>query len=72
MLLSLRLLTSSLGMNCTMHWQRVRLHPFSTILDAEPTLDEAAHDTFCQLWHLWDSSMDQVYVSPPSCYIDEG
>lgn len=55
-----RLITSTLGMNCTLHWQRVRLPPFSSIVEGELTLDEAAHEAFCQLWHLWDSGMDQV------------
>ncbi|RVX72746.1 hypothetical protein B0A52_04145 [Exophiala mesophila] len=57
-----RLITSSLGMNCTLHWQRVRLPPFSNIVEGQLTLDEAAHEAFCELWHLWDSGMDQVYA----------
>lgn len=55
-----RLLTSRFGMNCTLHWQRVRLPPFRDVVDGEATLEEAAHESFCQLWHLWDSGMDQV------------
>ncbi|KAE9988504.1 hypothetical protein EG328_010543 [Venturia inaequalis] len=58
----LLLITASLGMNCTMHWQRVKSPSFLTILERSPTLDELAHDQFCQLWHLWDSCMDQVYA----------
>ena len=49
-------------MNCTLHWQRVRLPPFRVVLDGELSLEEAAHESFCQLWHLWDSNMDQVYA----------
>lgn len=45
-----------------MHWQRVKSPPFITILEKDPTFDELAHDQFCQLWHLWDSCMDQVYA----------
>ncbi|KEF56696.1 uncharacterized protein A1O9_06885 [Exophiala aquamarina CBS 119918] len=57
-----RLLTSRFGMNCTLHWQRVRLPPFRDVVDGKETLEEAAHESFCQLWHLWDSGMDQVYA----------
>ncbi|EMR82730.1 putative c6 transcription factor protein [Botrytis cinerea BcDW1] len=60
-----RMVTSSLGMNCTIHWQRIRISSFSSALDHYPSPDELAHDKFCQLWHLWDSFMDQrqVFVS---------
>lgn len=59
------MVTSSLGMNCTIHWQRIRISSFSSALDHTPSPDELAHDKFCQLWHLWDSFMDQrqVFVS---------
>ncbi|KAB8303661.1 hypothetical protein EYC80_005055 [Monilinia laxa] len=57
-----RMVTSSLGMNCTIHWQRVRMSSFVGALDHDPLLDELAHDKFCQLWHLWDSFMDQRYA----------
>jgi hypothetical protein len=33
------------------------------ILEGTPSIDDIAHDQFCQLWHLWDSCMDQVYCS---------
>lgn len=50
--------------NClpAMHWQRVKSPSLLTILEKTPTIDELAHDQFCQLWHLWDSCMDQVYA----------
>ncbi|RAL61726.1 hypothetical protein DID88_002794 [Monilinia fructigena] len=54
-----RMVTSSLGMNCTIHWQRIRMSSFIGALDHDPLLDELAHDKFCHLWHLWDSFMDQ-------------
>ncbi|KAL1301910.1 hypothetical protein AAFC00_006088 [Neodothiora populina] len=57
-----RLVTSSLGMNCTMHWQRVRQPSFLSILPGAPGVDDIAHDRFCELWHLWDSCMDQTYA----------
>ncbi|THV51220.1 hypothetical protein BGAL_0118g00030 [Botrytis galanthina] len=57
-----RMVTSSLGMNCTIHWQRIRISSFFSILDHNPSPDELAHDKFCQLWHLWDSFMDQRYA----------
>ncbi|ATZ46967.1 hypothetical protein BCIN_02g03020 [Botrytis cinerea B05.10] len=57
-----RMVTSSLGMNCTIHWQRIRISSFSSALDHYPSPDELAHDKFCQLWHLWDSFMDQRYA----------
>lgn len=50
-------------MNCTMPWQRVRVAPFKSIL-SNATLDEIAFDCQGQLWHLWDSLMDQVYIYP--------
>lgn len=56
-----RMITAVIGMNCTMPWQRVRVAPFTSILDTA-TLDEMAFDRQGQLWHLWDSLMDQVYV----------
>ncbi|CAC9885831.1 unnamed protein product, partial [Aureobasidium pullulans] len=52
-----RLVTSSLGMNCTMHWQRVKSTSFTSILPTGPTVDEWAHERFCEMWHLWDSSI---------------
>ncbi|KAI5195849.1 hypothetical protein E4T38_08844 [Aureobasidium subglaciale] len=57
-----RLVTSSLGMNCTMHWQRVKCPSFTSILPATPFVDEQAHERFCEMWHLWDSCMDQGQV----------
>ncbi|TGO62617.1 hypothetical protein BCON_0018g00100 [Botryotinia convoluta] len=33
-----------------------------SVLDHNPLPDELAHDKFCQLWHLWDSFMDQRYA----------
>ncbi|KAF7940297.1 uncharacterized protein EAE98_000424 [Botrytis deweyae] len=57
-----RMVTSSLGMNCTIHWQRIRISSFFSVLDHNPSPDELAHDKFCQLWHLWDSFMDQRYA----------
>jgi hypothetical protein len=58
-----RLVTSSLGMNCTIHWQRVRTEFYISLVQGNATVDDIAHDSFCRLWHLWDSCMDQVYVS---------
>ncbi|KAH0354540.1 hypothetical protein KCU81_g1365, partial [Aureobasidium melanogenum] len=57
-----RLVTSSLGMNCTMHWQRVKSPSFTTIILTTPLVDEWAHERFCEMWHLWDSCMDQGYA----------
>ncbi|KAF7880637.1 uncharacterized protein EAF02_007483 [Botrytis sinoallii] len=57
-----RMVSSSLGMNCTIHWQRIRISSFFSVLDHNPSPDELAHDKFCQLWHLWDSFMDQRYA----------
>ncbi|KAG9238194.1 hypothetical protein BJ875DRAFT_480550 [Amylocarpus encephaloides] len=57
-----RLLTSSLGMNCTMHWQRIRMPLYLRIIKQQISIDDLAHDRFCQLWHLWDSCMDQVHA----------
>ncbi|THY54543.1 hypothetical protein D6C98_04508 [Aureobasidium pullulans] len=57
-----RLVTSSLGMNCTMHWQRVKSTSFTSIVLTGPTVDEWAHERFCEMWHLWDSCMDQGYA----------
>ncbi|KAI4834237.1 hypothetical protein E4T44_08957, partial [Aureobasidium sp. EXF-8845] len=57
-----RLVTSSLGMNCTMHWQRVKSPSFTSILPVTPSVDEQAHERFCEMWHLWDSCMDQGYA----------
>ncbi|KAI5203911.1 hypothetical protein E4T39_03971 [Aureobasidium subglaciale] len=57
-----RLVTSSLGMNCTMHWQRVKSPSFTSILPVAPSLNELAHERFCEMWHLWDSCMDQGYA----------
>ncbi|TEY81526.1 hypothetical protein BOTCAL_0033g00070 [Botryotinia calthae] len=57
-----RMVSSSLGMNCTIHWQRIRISSFSSALNHNPSPDELAHDKFCQLWHLWDSFMDQRYA----------
>lgn len=54
-----RLVTSSLGMNCTMHWQRVKSTSFTSILPTGATVDEWVHERFCEMWHLWDSCMDQ-------------
>ncbi|RDW59436.1 hypothetical protein BP6252_12523 [Coleophoma cylindrospora] len=56
------LLTSGIGMNCTMHWQRIRAPSFLEVVKGTPSIDEIAHDGFCQLWHLWDSCMDQVHA----------
>lgn len=55
-----RLVTSSLGMNCTMHWQRVKAPSFLSVLPQPASVDNIAHERFCELWHLWDSCMDQV------------
>jgi hypothetical protein len=55
-----RMATSIVGINCTIPWHRVRSREFSTILSAEATLNEIAFDHECRMWHLWDSSMDQV------------
>ncbi|KAK6008273.1 hypothetical protein QM012_000176 [Aureobasidium pullulans] len=57
-----RLVTSSLGMNCTMHWQRVKSPSFTSIITCTPSVDEWAHERFCEMWHLWDSCMDQGYA----------
>ncbi|TGO81017.1 hypothetical protein BPOR_1423g00010 [Botrytis porri] len=57
-----RMVTSSLGMNCTIHWQRIRISSFFSVLGHNPLPDELAHDKFCQLWHIWDSFMDQRYA----------
>ncbi|EPE27009.1 Zn2/Cys6 DNA-binding protein [Glarea lozoyensis ATCC 20868] len=57
-----RLVTSSLGMNCTIHWQRVRTECFYSLVQGRATVDDVAHDSFCKLWHLWDSCMDQVHA----------
>ncbi|KAH0039310.1 hypothetical protein KCU78_g1320, partial [Aureobasidium melanogenum] len=57
-----RLVTSSLGMNCTMHWQRVKSPSFTTITSTTPSVDEWAHERFCEMWHLWDSCMDQGHA----------
>ncbi|KAH0401512.1 hypothetical protein KCU89_g4085, partial [Aureobasidium melanogenum] len=57
-----RLVTSSLGMNCTMHWQRVKSPSFTTIVSTTPSVDEWAHERFCEMWHLWDSCMDQGHA----------
>ncbi|TVY71382.1 Nitrogen assimilation transcription factor nit-4, partial [Lachnellula suecica] len=55
-----RIVTSSLGMNCTMHWQRVKPPSYLTSVSNNISIDDIAHDRFCQLWHLWDSCMDQA------------
>ncbi|KAL1791752.1 hypothetical protein ACET3X_009503 [Alternaria dauci] len=57
-----RMVTSVLGMNCTMPWQRVRASLFSTILDGCTSVEEVAFCRHGQLWHLWDSLMDQTYA----------
>ncbi|RDW85153.1 hypothetical protein BP6252_02743 [Coleophoma cylindrospora] len=55
-----RIITAVIGMNCTIPWQRVRVAPFSDIVSGSLTLDDIIFDRQGQLWHLWDSLMDQV------------
>ena len=58
-----RMITAVLGMNCTMPWQRVRVKPFASIMVDECTIDERAFSRLGELWHTWDSFMDQMYYS---------
>ena len=55
-----RMITAVLGMNCTIPWQRVRVKPFTSIVAEGGTLDERAFSRHGELWHLWDSFMDQM------------
>lgn len=52
--------TAIMGTNCTIPWRRVRSRRFKEILDTGVTIEEIAFDHEYQLWHLWDSVMDQV------------
>jgi hypothetical protein len=52
-------------MNCTMPFGRVKLPGFIAIVDGQETIDELSFYRQGQLWHLWDSLMDQMSASSP-------
>lgn len=58
-----RMATTDLGRHCNLAWGRVGSPVYSGFLRETASIEEIAFVYQCELWHLHDTHMDQMYVS---------
>ncbi|RAH86419.1 hypothetical protein BO86DRAFT_452870, partial [Aspergillus japonicus CBS 114.51] len=60
-----RMATTDLGRHCNLAWGRVGSPVYSGFLRDNASIEEIAFAYQCELWHLHDIHMDQIYTFQP-------